>query len=114
MRRVPLVILCALVLVWGAFCTRETVLTLSSSGGESVIVSEDLETMRKVVEATVTRKYEDLPLMDLISKKKVFLVQSGTKVQVQEAHLFGRNAMVRILEGEHADKVGWVPKSMLQ
>ena len=113
MRIVHLFILCALVLVWGVFCTRETVFVLSSTGGGNVIVSEDLETMRKVIEAAVTRNYEDLPLMDLISKKKVFLVQSGTKVHIQESHLLGRNAMVRMLEGEHAGRVGWVQKSML-
>jgi hypothetical protein len=114
MRIVRLFILCALVLVWGVFCARETIFTLSDARSENVIVAEDLDTMRKVIEAAATRTYQNLPLVDLIAKRKVFLVQSGTRVEVKEAHLFGRNARVEILEGEHAGRLGWVQKSMLR
>ncbi len=110
---VHLVILCALVLSSAVFCTRQTIFTLSNEASETVIVSEDLDTMRKVIEAGAARSYGDLPLVDLVAKKKVFLVRSGTKVEVQDAHLFGRNARVHILEGEHQGSFGWVHKSML-
>ena len=114
MRIVHLFILCALVLVWGVFCARETTYTLFSEHGGNVIVAEDLDTMRKVIEAAATRTYQNLPLVDLIAKNKIFLVQSGIKVQVKEAHLFGRNARIEILEGEHTGRLGWVQKSMLR
>ncbi len=113
MRAVPFLAVCALVLVWGVSCTRQTTFTLSYGDNRSVIVAEDLETMRKLIEVSATGKYEDLSLADLFSKQKVFLVQAGTKVEVKGAHLFGRNVRIHILEGEHSGMDGWVHKNML-
>lgn len=113
MRTVPFLAICVLVLAWGVSCTRETTFTLSHGNGESVIVAEDIETMRNFIDASVTGKYEDLPLMDLVSRQKIFLVRAGTKVEMKDAHLFGRNARIHILEGEYMGREGWVHKSLL-
>ncbi len=113
MRRVSFLVTCALILAWGVSCTRETTFTLSHGNDRDIIVAEDLETMRNLIEVSMTRKYEDLPLMDLVSRQKVFLVRAGTKVEVKDAHLFGRNVRIHILEGEHMGREGWVHKSVL-
>ncbi len=113
MRIVHLITLCALVLSSAVFCTRQTIFTLSNEVSETVIVTEDLDTMRKIIETGTTRNYGALPLVELMATNKVFLVRSGTKVQMEEAHLFGRNARVHILEGEYQGRDGWVHKSML-
>lgn len=44
---------------------------------------------------------------NLIMSGTVFLVDHGTKVLVIDSHSFTRK--IRILEGEHTGKAGWVP-----
>ncbi len=114
MRMVPLFVVCALLLAAGVSCTRETTFTLCSSDeNRNVIVAVDKETMRKVIEVSVKRTYGDSSLIDLFSGQKVFLVQAGTKVEVEDPNLFGRTVRIHILEGEQSGRDGWVHKSML-
>jgi hypothetical protein len=69
--------------------------------------------MRKVIDVSVTAKLQDLPLADLFSREKLFLVRAGTKVDLKDAHMFGRNVKIHMLEGEHSGRDEWVHKSML-
>lgn len=114
MKKVMFLVACAAVIVTLMLCTREATYTLFYGDNKNVIVAEDVETMRRLIEYYVAGKPDALPVMDLFVQKKVFLVPAGTRVVVKDAHLFGRNVRIQILEGEYQGKDGWVHKSMLR
>jgi hypothetical protein len=89
---------------------RYTVTSLNSR----VLVSQDKETMESMIDCAMTHRCEGLSIMKLLPSQKVFFVESGTKVSVEEGLFsFSDARKVRVLGGEHGGKEGWVYDRML-
>jgi len=105
--------LVALVLASSLSCSRDTVFTLASLSGDTVLVSEDRETMERLIECAVTGACGGLSARALLAARKVFRVPCGTKVTLRDGFTLAKTRSIRVLDGEYAGKDGWVYERML-
>lgn len=103
----------ALFLVLLLSCSRDSVYKLSSVSDNRVLVAEERGTMESVIDCGVARACEGLSVMELLYQKKAYSVQPGTRVAAGNGFAFSSARHVRILEGEHAGKEGWVYEGTL-
>jgi len=94
-------------------CNRDTVLTVASVSDATVLISEDQETMERIIECSIARACGELSVTALLAARKVFRVPCGTKVTLYDGFTFGNTRKIRVLEGEHAGRDGWVYERML-
>jgi hypothetical protein len=112
MKTVPF--LTALLLASSLSCSHDTTFTLSSIYNGRALVAEDRDTMERLIDCAITRTCDGLSAMDLLAKRKVFRVETGTKVMVKDGFTFSMARKIRILEGEHNGKEGWVYERTLR
>jgi len=105
----------ALLLVFCLSCSRDTTFTVWSPYQERVLVTEDKETMERIIDGAITRNGDPLLAMELLPNGKVFRIASGTRVSI-EGFTFSssRARKVRILDGENEGKEGWVYAAVLR
>ncbi len=70
--------------------------------------------MERLIDCAITRNCDHLSAMELLAKRKVFRVETGTKVLVNYGLTFSRARKIRILEGEYSGKEGWVYEGTLR
>ena len=113
MKSSPFVVAASLLFVLTLSCSRDTTLTLSSTYDARVLVAQDKVVMERIIDCAVTRTCDRLPVMELLPSGNVFLVATGTKVMMRDSFSLSDVKKVRILDGEHSGKEGWVYERML-
>ena len=95
-------------------CTQDTNYTVTAVYDSRILVSQDKETMERMIYCAITRNCDGLSVMELLPSRKVFFVESGTKVVIKEGLFsFSDARRVHILEGRHSGEDGWVYDRML-
>ena len=95
-------------------CTQDTNYTVTAVYDSRILVSQDKETMERMIDCAVTRNCDGLSVMELLPSRKVFFVESGTKVALKGGPFsFSDARKVRILEGQHSGEYAWVYDRML-
>ena len=105
--------LIALVLASSLSCSRDAVFIVASVSGDTVLVSEDRETMERIIECAITRTCGELSAMALLAAGKVFRLPCGTKVKLRDGFTFAKARKIRVLDGKHAGKDGWIYERVL-
>jgi hypothetical protein len=106
--------LIAVLLASSLSCSRDTIVTVSSAYDGEALVAEDRDTMERLIDCAITRNCDHLSVMGLLAERKAFLVETGTKVIVSNGLAFSMARKIRILEGEHSGKEGWVYERALR
>lgn len=75
------------------------------SSSDDIIVSVSEVALERFIKASIAN--DRLGVAQMVLNGEGFLVQSGTKILVIDSTTFQRK--VRILEGEHFGRSGWVP-----
>jgi hypothetical protein len=97
-----------------ASCTQDAHYTVAATFDNRILVSQDKETMERMIECAITRRCEGLSIMELLPSRKVFFVESGTKVVIKGGFFsFSDARRVHILQGPHHDEDCWVYDRML-
>ncbi len=97
-----------------ASCTQDAHYTVGASFDSRILVSRDKETMERMIECAIARQCEGLSIMELLPSRKVFFVESGTKVVIKGGLFsFSDARRVHILQGPHHNEDGWVYDRML-
>ena len=94
-------------------CSHSGELTLASPSGDAVFISQERETMERLIECALTQECGEISLMALLAQRKVFRVTCGTRVELQDAFTFSSVRRIRVLDGQYAGKNGWVYERML-
>ena len=95
-------------------CTQDTNYTIAAVYDSRILVAQDKETMERMIECAITRNCDGLSVMELLPSRKVFFVESGTKVVMRGGMFsFSDARRVHILEGQHSGEEGWVYDRML-
>ncbi len=100
--------LIASLLAFSCSCSHDTVVTLSSAYGDRVLVAEDRTTMESMIDCTVARDCDHLSGRHLLAQGKIFLVDTGTRVAMEDGFTLSAARSIRVLEGRHAGKTGWI------
>ena len=95
-------------------CTQEATYTVTGVYDDRILVSQNKETMERVIECAVTRECQPGFVMELLPTRKVFFLKSGTKVTTRVGlFAFSDAIKVHILDGEHRGEDAWVYDRML-
>ena len=88
--------------------------TVTTVYDSRILVAQDKETMERVIDCAITHGCEPGFVMELLPSRKVFFVESGTKVVATGGlFTFSDAIKVHILEGEHNGEYAWVYDRML-
>jgi len=95
-------------------CTQDTNYTVAAVYDSRILVAQGKETMERMIECAITRSCDSLSVMELLPSRKVFSVESGTKVVIKGGLFsFSDARKIHILEGQHSGEDGWVYDRML-
>ena len=100
-----------LLLAFAVSCS-DTIFTLSTECDRTVLIAQDKDTMEHMIDCGITGKC-DLSMMELLYKGKVFRVDAGTRVMAANSFTSSDARKVKILDGDHSGKSGWVYERML-
>jgi hypothetical protein len=100
--------LIALLLAFSSSCSHDTVFTLSSAYGDKVLIAEDRTTMESTIDCAIAKDCGQLSVRHLLAEGKVFLVDTGTRVAMEDGFTLSSARRIRVLEGRHAGKTGWI------
>lgn len=78
---------------------------LRVEGQNEVLVATSKENFGKLIKATVAK--DTIGMAQMVQSGEAFFVDNGTKVLVIGSAVGSRE--IRILEGQHATRSGWVP-----
>jgi hypothetical protein len=84
--------------------------TVYNSGGDYAIVAVDKDSFNRVLDLIYANDTTTMKVMYLAGK--LFTVDNNTPVLVLDKAVFNHNQSVfkiRVLKGQNADKVGWLP-----
>ena len=99
----------ALFFLFLASCTQDSCYTVAASFDSRILVSRDKETMERMIDCAVARRCEGLSIMELLPSRKVFFVESGTRVAIRGGLFsFSDAKRVHILQGPHQNEDAWV------
>ncbi len=104
----------ALLLLLLASCTQDSHYIVTASFDNRILVAQDKETMERMIDCAIARRCEGFSIMELLPSRKVFFVESGTKVVIKGGLFsFSDARRVHILQGAHHNEDGWVYDRML-
>ncbi len=109
-----LFLLLASFMLLSASCTQEANYTVTAVYDSRILVAQDKETMERVIDCAITGECKPGFVMELLPGRKVFFVESGTKVVIRGGlFTFSDAIKVHILDGEHGGIDAWVYNRML-
>jgi len=83
---------------------------ITTSTAKIILCATTQDNYKQLMELRITN---DLPgVYEMIRRKTLFLLKTGTKIKIIQKTFYGIE--IRVLEGEHKNKTGWLTEEFLK